>query len=104
MASKYVAKIGDKAWQVEWQEHPKIADAQEWDIDDIKTHVRRFHNRSDAIALVKTLVVNAWGAVELHEVEFTAFDELDLEIHYPRIGYWEDTGDGDYFNNGDEIE
>ena len=104
VATKQAAKIGDKAWQVEWQEPPVTVDGEEWDIGDVKVLNRRFHNRQDALSLIKTIVAGAWGAVELHSIEFMAFDDIDRDIYYPKIGSWQEVGDGDYFHNGDDIQ
>jgi hypothetical protein len=92
--------VGDTAWFVEWCEKLVFyEDSEDVDCDACPQKTRRFATREEAAAFAKEVwpkTVNVFGVVSYWPAEFVAYDEDDA-ILYPHAGFWEDTGDSEYY-------
>lgn len=89
--TKYVPRIGDKAYSVEWTQ--ETSDGPERDhYGPFRERARIFRNLKVAESYAQEMLPHACFGVDIFPVEFTAYDEEDAAL-YPTLGTWEEVGE-----------
>ena len=95
------ARVGDKAWFVEWCYKLGVTEEGDGDPDSDKIRCRRFATREAAIAFAKAVwpeTVGNYGVVGYHPATFVAYDEDKPALG----GFWETDADEEFYEGPEE--